>query len=154
LLLQHLHHVGITVSDLPRSVDFWSRLTGGTASEVMIINSAHIASLVGYPDVRLSVANVLVPGGLMIELLQYTSEDAEPYDPGTAHPGNVHLCFLVADMDEGWKHAVQCGAVPVGDGPVVIPDGPQAGGQLAYLRSVDAVSIELRSSPAVQQESS
>ncbi|MBM7789624.1 VOC family protein [Tenggerimyces flavus] len=140
---RRLHHVGITVNDLPRSVRFWAELTGGTASEIKTVDAPHLSTLLDYRDVRLQVATVKVSETLTIELLRYVSEPADPYDPGTAHPGNVHVCFDVDDMSASWEHAVRCGAVPVGDGPVDVPSG----GQLAYLRTVDGASIELRAIP-------
>lgn len=142
-----LHHVGITVIDLPRSIQFWSELTGGEHSEIARLAAPHLATLLGYPDVALEIATVAVSETLTIELLHYVSEQAEPYPQGTAHPGNVHICFDVDDMKASWEHAVNCGAVPVSSRPVVIPEGPSRGGQVAYLRTVDGASIELRAIP-------
>lgn len=143
-----LHHVGITVKDLHRSVRFWTDLTGGTPSEAKTVDAPHLSPLLDYHDVVLEVATVNVSDHLTIELLRYVSEPAEPYDPGTAHPGNVHICFDVDDIQGFWEHAVRCGATPVSEGPVVIASGPQQGGGLAYLRTPDGASIELRSMPA------
>ncbi len=147
-LTNRLHHVGITVGDLPRAIRFWTELTGGTAGEVRKLDAPHLAALTGYPDVVLEVAMVEVAAALTIELVRYHSESAEPYDPGTAHAGNVHICFDVDDMAASWDRAVRCGAAPVGDGPVVLTTGPQAGGRIAYLRAIDGVTIELRAMPA------
>ena len=145
--VSRVHHVGITVNDLERSVRFWTDLTGGEASEPKTVDADHLSTLVGYPSVVLEVATVSVSDVLTLELLRYKSELAEPYDPGTAHPGNVHICFDVEDMQASWEHAVRCGATPVSDRPVKIISGAQAGGSLAYLRTVDGASIELRSMP-------
>jgi catechol 2,3-dioxygenase-like lactoylglutathione lyase family enzyme len=144
---RRLHHVGITVNDLRRSIRFWSELTGGDPSEIKRVAAPFLATLVGYPDVVLEIATVAVSETLMIELLQYVTEPAEPYPPGTEHPGNVHICFEVDDMQASWQHAVDCGAVPVSSRPVVVTDGPQRGAQFAYLRTVDGASIELRAVP-------
>jgi catechol 2,3-dioxygenase-like lactoylglutathione lyase family enzyme len=147
-----LHHVGITVKDLKRSVRFWTDLTGGTASEIKTVDAPHLSTLLDYRDVVLDVATVKVSDHVTIELLGYVSEPAEPYDPGTAHPGNVHICFDVDDIQSFWEHAVRCGAMPVSDAPVSIASGPQAGGGLAYLRSPDGASIELRSMPPASHQ--
>jgi catechol 2,3-dioxygenase-like lactoylglutathione lyase family enzyme len=143
-----LNHVGITVNDLDRSIRFWVELTGGRPTEPRIVDAPHLSDLLGYDNVRLRVATVTVSDALTLELLQYLSQPAEPYDPGTAHPGNVHVCFDVDDMAASWDHALRCGATAVGAGPVAIPDGPAAGGQLAYLRTVDGACVELRSMPS------
>jgi catechol 2,3-dioxygenase-like lactoylglutathione lyase family enzyme len=142
-----LNHVGISVIRLEDSVKFWLALTGGSVSPVRVSDGAHIAALVGYEDAVLRVADVTTPEGLLIELLEYVSEGADPIPDGTAHPGNVHIAFDVDDMEQSWRHAVDCGAVPVGQGPVVIPSGRLAGAQFAYLRSIDGATIELRRDP-------
>jgi catechol 2,3-dioxygenase-like lactoylglutathione lyase family enzyme len=143
-----LHHVGITVKNLQQSVAFWRDLTGGAASDIKTVDAPHLSTLLDYRDVVLQVATVKVSDHLVIELLRYVSEPAAPYDPGTAHPGNVHICFDVEDIQAFWDHAVRCGALPVSAAPVVIASGPQEGGGLAYLRTPDGASIELRSMPS------
>jgi catechol 2,3-dioxygenase-like lactoylglutathione lyase family enzyme len=141
---QHTDHVGITVSDLDSSVDFWTRLTGGELVARRLLDGPHIAELVGYPRQRIEIAIVTLPGGLELELLEYLDRDEAPYDPGTAHPGNVHVCFSVRDLGASWTHAVSCGAEPTSDRPVRVPVGPHEGAYVAYLRTPDGVSIELR----------
>ena len=137
--------MGISVKRLEDSIDFWVRLTSGSVSPVRNTEGAHIDALVGYKNVRMRVADVTTPDGLEIELLEYVSEGAAPNPAGTAHPGNVHIAFDVDDMEQSWQHAIECGAVPVGDKAVVIPTGRLAGAQFAYLRTPDGATVELRS---------
>ena len=140
-----LHHVGISVRQLDESIDFWLRLTGGSASPIRDTKGLHIDALVGYSNAHLRVADVTTPDGLSIELLEYVSEGAQPNPVGTAHPGNVHIAFDVDDMEQSWEHAVECGAIPVSERAVVIPTGRLAGAQFAYLRTPDGATVELRS---------
>jgi catechol 2,3-dioxygenase-like lactoylglutathione lyase family enzyme len=42
------------------------------------------------------------------------------------------------------QHAVASGARPVGEGPIEVRAGPNAGMRVAYLRDPDGVTIELR----------
>lgn len=140
-----LNHIGISVIELDASVRFWVSLTGGSVSPTRVTQGAHIDALVGYEGVSLRVADVTTPDGLSIELLEYVSEKSEPNPFGTAHPGNVHIAFDVLSMRQSWQHAVDCGAVPVSSGPVVIPSGKLEGAEFAYLRSIDGATIELRS---------
>jgi catechol 2,3-dioxygenase-like lactoylglutathione lyase family enzyme len=123
-----VHHVGITVADMDRAVDFWTRL-------------------VGYPGIHIESCWVDLPGGVALELLRYLDRDDAPYDPGTAHPGNVHVCLDVEDMETAHAHAVACGATPVSEQPIEVAAGPRAGTRLAYLRDPDGVTIELVQRP-------
>jgi catechol 2,3-dioxygenase-like lactoylglutathione lyase family enzyme len=140
-------HVGITVSDLDRSLDFWTRLTNGALVTRRVLEAAFIGELVGYPGERIEIAVLELPGGLLLELLRYLDTEAPAYEPGTAHPGNVHVCFLVENLHQSWAHAVACGAAPASEEPVRVPTGPQEGALVAYLRTPDGVSIELRQPP-------
>lgn len=143
-----VHHVGVTVADLERSIAFWGRLLGAAPRDRRRLEGPGLGDLVGYDGARIDSAWFDLPGGGALELLRYLQPDEAPNDPGTAHPGNVHLCFQVADLDAVHRHAVACGAHPVGRAPVEVERGPQAGTKLAYLRDPDGVTIELRQPPA------
>lgn len=137
-----VHHVGISVGDLDRSVRFWERLVGTRARDRSVLDGPLVGHLVGYPQVRIERCWVDLPDGLALELLHYLDRDDEAYPPGTAHPGNVHVCLQVGDMARAHEHALACGAVPVGT-PIVVPAGPNAGTRIAYLRDPDGVTVEL-----------
>jgi catechol 2,3-dioxygenase-like lactoylglutathione lyase family enzyme len=140
--LRAVHHVGVTVADLERSVAFWSRLTGASPRDSRTMAGPGVGRLVGYPSVRIEAAWLDFPGGLALELLQYLEPDEPGYPEGTAHPGNIHVCLDVADVDAARDHALACGARPVG-GPVDVAAGPLAGARIAYVRDPDGVTIEL-----------
>jgi catechol 2,3-dioxygenase-like lactoylglutathione lyase family enzyme len=138
-------HVGVTVADMDRAVAFWERLLRVVARDRGLLAGPRLGALLGYPSgLRIDSCWLDLPGGGALELLHYLDRDDEPYDEGTAHPGNVHVCFRVADMTAAHEHAVACGARPVGQGPVEVPAGPNAGMRVAYVRGPDAVTIELR----------
>ena len=143
-----VHHVGVTVADLDRAVAFWERLLGTSARDRRVLQGPQLGTLVGYPDVRIESCWVDLPGGVALELLRYLDRDDAPYDPGTAHPGNVHVCLRVDDMKAAHAHAVECGARPVSPQPIDVASGPRAGSRLAYLRDPDGVTIELVQEPA------
>lgn len=142
-----MHHVGVTVAHLDRSVAFWQRLLGVAARDRRVLAGGGVATMVGYPGVRIDSCWLDLPGGVALELLQYLGRSEAPYDPGTAHPGNVHVCLEVADMGIAHAHAVACGARPVSAAPIEVAAGPRAGARLAYLRDPDGVTIELVQPP-------
>lgn len=142
-----VHHVGVTVADLDRAVSFWARLLGATPRDRRVLEGPQLATMVGYPGIRIEVCWLDLPGGTALELLRYLDRDDAPYDPGTAHPGNVHVCLRVDDMDAAHAHAVACGARPVSERPIDVAAGPRAGARLAYLRDPDGVTIELVQEP-------
>lgn len=142
-----VHHVGVTVADMDRAVAFWGALLGTAARDRTTLQGPQLATMVGYPGIRIERCWVDLPGGVALELLRYLDRDEDPYDPGTAHPGNVHVCLRVDDMDAAHAHAVACGARPVSEHPIEVAAGPRAGARLAYLRDPDGVTIELVQDP-------
>ncbi len=112
-----------------------------------MLEGPQLGTMVGYPGIHIESCWVDLPGGVALELLRYLDRDDAPYDPGTAHPGNVHVCLRVDDMDAAHAHAVACGATPVSERPIDVAAGPRAGARLAYLRDPDGVTIELVQEP-------
>ena len=140
-------HVGISVADLDRSIAFWEGLLERPARDRRVLDGQKVGVLVGYPGVRIDSCWFDLPGGLQLELLEYLDRPEAPYDPGTAHPGNVHICLHVGDMAAARARAVACGARPVSEAPIEVPRGPKAGTTIAYVRTPDGVTIELVAPP-------
>lgn len=138
-----VHHVGITVADLDRSLAFWEALLEVQARDRQVLQGPQLATMVGYPDACIERCWIDLPSGVVLELLRYVGREDAAYDPGTAHPGNVHVCLRVPDMDAAHAHAVACGATPVSPQPITVAAGPRAGTRLAYVRDPDGVTIEL-----------
>ena len=143
-----VHHVGVTVADMDRAVEFWERLLGATSRDRRVLQGPQLGTMVGYPGIHIESCWIDLAGGVALELLRYLDRDEAPYDPGTAHPGNVHVCLRVDDMDAAHAHAVACGARAVSERPIDVQAGPRAGTRLAYLRDPDGVTIELVQEPA------
>jgi catechol 2,3-dioxygenase-like lactoylglutathione lyase family enzyme len=112
------------------------------------LDRPYLGRLVGYPGVRIEAAFVDLPGGGILELLDYRIADKVPSTDATANPGNVHLCLAVTDAQSAWERAVALGARPiVPDGPIEIDAGPNAGARAAYVRVHDGITLELFQPP-------
>jgi lactoylglutathione lyase len=141
-------HAGITVANLDRAVDFWEHLLGVAARDRAVLQGPRLGPLLGYAaGLRIDSCWIDLPGGGALELLEYLDRDDGPYQEGTAHPGNVHLCFAVDDMGAAVALATAAGGQTVGDGPIEVPTGPRAGMLVAYVRVPDGVTIEFRHLP-------
>ncbi len=142
-----VHHVGVTVADMDRAVAFWEQLLRATSRDRRVLQGPQLGTMVGYPGIRIESCWLDLPGGVALELLRYLDRDDAPYDPATAHPGNVHVCLRVEDMEAAHAHAVACGARPVSEHPIEVQAGPRTGTRLAYLRDPEGVTIELVQEP-------
>ena len=140
-----VHHVGLTVSDLDRALEFWQVFLGVEARWRATLERPYLGRLVGYPGVRIETTVIDLPDGPMLELLEYKLKDRDVNDEGSAHPGHVHLCLAVDNIDSAWARAVACGARSlVPDGPVNVDGGPNKGARVSYLRvPPDWATLEL-----------
>jgi hypothetical protein len=135
----------MTVANLETALAFWEKFLEWPARWTTVLDRPYLSRVVGYPGVSIKAALVDLPGGGVIELLDYHQvKDRVANSEATANPGNVHLCLAVSDVLTVWRHAVACGARPVsGDGPVDIEGGPNKGARAGYLRIHDGVTMEL-----------
>jgi glyoxylase I family protein len=143
-----LHHVGMSVANLDEALGFWRRFLGVEPRWRTVLDRPYLGRHVGYPGVRIDAAFVDLPGGVVLELLEYDVDDKTRNPDHTANPGNVHLCLAVTDARALWDRAVEAGARPVvTDGPVDVDAGPNVGARAAYLRIHDGISLELFQPP-------
>jgi catechol 2,3-dioxygenase-like lactoylglutathione lyase family enzyme len=143
-----VHHVGMSVANLDQALAFWENFLGVKARWRTVLNRPYLGEIVGIPGVSIQAAFVDLPGGVVLELLDYETPGREANPETTSNPGNVHLCLAVDDIDLAWKRAVGCGARPVRrEGAVVIDGGPNVGARGAYLRVHDAITLELFQRP-------
>ena len=141
--LRRIHHIGITVRDVGRSVEFWSSFLGVEPRWRQILNAPYLGRVTGYPGVNIDAAVIDLPGGVILEILNYLVDDKTPNPPETANPGNIHICIEVDDIEAMWKRAVRFGATPVSPAPVEITAGPNTGVRACYLRDPDGITVEL-----------
>lgn len=145
-----LHHVGTTVSDLDAALRFWEAFLGVAPRWRTILDRPYLGRNVGYHEVSIDAAFLDLPGGAILELLEYQDIEASALPEQSGNPGHVHLCLGVEDIDSAYARAVAAGARPVcSDGPQVVDAGPNRGARAVYLRTPpDSASLELFQPPA------
>jgi catechol 2,3-dioxygenase-like lactoylglutathione lyase family enzyme len=143
------HHIGMSVASIDAALRFWEGLLGTKARWRTVLDRPYLGRHVGYPGVAMDAAFVDLPGGVVLELLDYQLADKRPNPEATANPGNVHLCLQVEDCGAAWKRAVSLGARPiVPEGPIDVTHGPNTGAKAAYLRIHDGITLEFFQPPA------
>ena len=115
--LRRIHHIGISVRDIDRSVEFWSSFLGVEPRWRQVLNAPYLGRVTGYPGVNIDAAVIDLPGGAILEILNYLVDEKEPNPPETANPGNVHICLEVDDIDIMWGSG-PCDRAPLRSAPV------------------------------------
>jgi catechol 2,3-dioxygenase-like lactoylglutathione lyase family enzyme len=144
-----IDHVGYAVADLDRSIAFYEVLLGVPLLMRKTWDVEYVGDIVGYPGVVMEGAFFRLPGGVVLELLEYKA----PYTSGgvdmeSFNPGNAHLCLVTDDMEADFARLRAAGYdVFRSSHPILIPWGPYRGGRACYLRDPDGISIELLEEP-------
>jgi lactoylglutathione lyase len=151
-------HTGITVSDLDRSVAFYRDVLGLELLAQWDSAQPYLRRVVGYPDAELRIALLRVPAaggatGPHIELLEYRRPRGHRGDAATYHPGNVHVAFMVEDLD-ATHAALAARGVRFKSDPVLIDHGRNTGARAVYAFDPDDITLEfVQPAPARSPES-
>jgi catechol 2,3-dioxygenase-like lactoylglutathione lyase family enzyme len=145
LTLSGVHHIGVPVKNLQRTLDFY-RDTFGLEPEMRFEESGpEVSDVVAVPDAHLDVAFLKV-GNDYIEFLEYLNPKGRDYDRKNCDVGATHICFQVADIARVYKELSAKG-IEFTAPPAFTPVGPLTGWTFAYFYDPDGVTVELAEGP-------
>jgi catechol 2,3-dioxygenase-like lactoylglutathione lyase family enzyme len=151
--LGEMHHLGLTVADIERSIRFYRDTLGMTLYRRRPqVDNDYVALQTGYPGLVLNVASFKVsPDSLpSLEVVQYMNHVGLPAETATNRAGNSHLCLTVNNLRA--CHAdLNAKGVRFKSEPVLITAGPNAGGLVAYFYDPDGYMLELFQPPTSPQ---
>ena len=149
-LIQAVGPVGLTVSDLDRSIDFYTRvLTFEKVSEIEV-EGAEYERLQGVFGLRMRVARLRL-GSEEIELTEYLAPRGRPRiaDSRSNDRWFQHVAIIVSDMDKAYARLRENKIEHASTGPQTLPAwNKNAGGIKAfYFRDPDGHTLEVLSFP-------
>lgn len=142
-----LHHTGLTVRDLDRSLGFYRDLLGMQVLFEQEKKGGYLAEIVGYQGAHVRMAHLAFPGGgHRVELFQFLEPEprggpGEPRDVGI-----THVCLALEDLGALHGRLREAGVEFYSD-PVRVDTGANAGGSGVYLRDPDGITLELFQPP-------
>jgi catechol 2,3-dioxygenase-like lactoylglutathione lyase family enzyme len=142
-----LNHVGIAVSDLEASVEFY-RLLGfeEAGPQNWRLSEPWLTPLLGLDDTVDMSVSYLALAGSTLELLQFHAPSGQPADaPALNDVGITHIALEVDDVPAEHRRLVEAGVKFLGD-PVTIPDGDLAGLSFAFALDPDGNRVEFTTS--------
>lgn len=138
-----LNHVGITVSNLERSIEFYTGLGFGQppADWVFTIEGEWLSRLVAEQDAVIRVAFLPMDDGVL-ELLEYQQPEGEKANTKPNRDvGAMHVALNVDDVDAIYEALKD--RVSFNSPPQTVAMGPWAGNKVAYLSDPDGTPVEL-----------
>jgi catechol 2,3-dioxygenase-like lactoylglutathione lyase family enzyme len=139
-----VHHVGITVSDLERAIDFYHGMLGlGFVNEPSpLFDSPELGPAVGVPGAALRQVS-LAMGDATLELLEYVRPPSPVDAPLPQNAlGAQHVAFLVDDI-EAKRAELEGKGVEFYSDVNVVDDGVLAGWRWVYFSDPDGNALEL-----------
>jgi catechol 2,3-dioxygenase-like lactoylglutathione lyase family enzyme len=139
-----LHHVGLTVANLERAVEFYCAVLGCVVIDRAINEGRDMAAITGFPEVRMMSVDLELPGGGRLELLEYAQPTGARLPQESCNPGHTHVAFTVADADAAYERIVRMGGV-VRSRPVQLgaPGSSWDGARVFYAVDPDGRTIEI-----------
>lgn len=142
-----IHHIGITVAEMTRSLAFYADLLGGDVDGPYERSGPRIEAVTGYPGIVVRQAFVTPPDGTaVVELLQYDGGSDVVIDPDNGHAGAAHVALTVRDLD-GLLARLSAQGVSALSAPITL-SAPLAGFRAVYVLDPDRVRVELLEPPA------
>ena len=137
-----VRHVGITVSDLQKSINFYEDLLGFTIVREMDESVRHIDNFSGIEGVDVRTVKMVGDEGAMIELLYYRSHpktNEKNFLEDITKIGCSHFALTVPDLSALYSKLLENEYVVMCE-PQYSPDGKV---KLTFCRDPDGTLIEL-----------
>ncbi len=154
-MIEGFFHVSFTVSNLEESVKWFTEVLGLQYLRGQIQENEYTGRMIGYTNVKLKVAQLLVPGMPLpakgnhhIELIEYVRPPGRSdLDLSTCNTGVGHWAFIVDDIHAEFNRLKALGVKFKADAPVAIEYGVNKGGWGIYFTNPDGITFELIQPP-------
>ena len=149
-LVTAVDSIGMTVADLDRSVDFYTRVLSFEKVSEFEADGPDYERMLGVFGLRVRTARLRL-GDEHIELTEYLAPRGRPIpvDSRSNDRWFQHIAIIVSDMDRAYRWLRQHKIQHASSGPQRLPDwNPNAGGiQAFYFRDPDGHALEILAFP-------
>jgi catechol 2,3-dioxygenase-like lactoylglutathione lyase family enzyme len=150
-MVSRINHVSFVVSDIERSVEWYSRHLGLEVATRQRQDNDYTRRLVGVPGAVLEVALLRLSKGIgngpIVELIEYVTPKGDRLAAAVNDVGATHLAFEVDDLNSLYAELSGEPGVDFHTSPVAIEEGVNKGGWTCYLNDPDGNKLELHQPP-------
>ena len=138
--IRAVRHVGIVVSDMERSLQFYRDLLGLEVARDLDESGAYLDAMLALESAHVRTVKLRVPPGeTLVELLEFASPATEQRVPSLTELGPTHLALTVSDLDDLYARLEAVG-VRFTAPPQTSPDGAA---RVTFCVDPDGTPIEL-----------
>src|ERR1051325_5740725 len=145
-LVKSVDAVGMTVSDMDRSVEFFSRVLSFEKTSDIEVAGSEYERLTGVFGARMRIVRMRL-GDETIELTEYIAPKGRPIavDSRSNDQWFQHIAIVVSDMEKAYQHLRAHKVQHTSTGPQRIPDWNKAaaGIRAFYFKDPDGHNLEL-----------
>lgn len=111
-MIKEIYHVGLSVSDIDRSIDFYKNILGLEFQGEILMEGEATDKLFNRPNSRCRVAylngskEVMAPP---VELICFLDQSLDENKASLFKPSISEICFRVNDIDKVYKHLIDNG---------------------------------------------
>jgi catechol 2,3-dioxygenase-like lactoylglutathione lyase family enzyme len=135
-----IHHMGVTVSNLERSIDFYTRLGFRLLFSPLQYSGKDLEKSLNVEGAKLRSAMLKASDGTMVELLQYLEPEGRALDRRNCDLGSMHIAFRVPDIETAFSEFKK--TVHFNSEPSTVSEGPLKGIKFVYFVDPDGVILE------------
>jgi catechol 2,3-dioxygenase-like lactoylglutathione lyase family enzyme len=135
-----VHHVGITVSDLERSIAFYTKFGFQLLFSPLSYSGKQLDKALDVEGAKLRSALLKASDGTMVEMLQYLEPKGRLHKGRNYDTGKLHIAFRVPDIERAvaeFKKTVHFNSKPMSE-----DEGPLKGIKFVYFVDPDGITLE------------
>jgi diaminopimelate decarboxylase len=137
-----IDHASVSCADLDRSLHFYCDILGLAVRARGEAEGAEFeVSGISEPQVRW--ADLVLPGGHVLELIEYVCPRGWPVRPEPNDPGATHISLRVADADAAHRRLCDAGVAVRGEPVTIGTPGAWSGARVFYCADPDGVTVEV-----------
>ena len=123
-MIKEVRHIGITVTDMEKSLKFYRDLLGFKIEREMNENGSYIDNMLALDKVKVKTVKMSIEGsgGTLIELLQFFSHPNKVENSKITRIGTSHFALTVDNLDDTYSKLKNMG-LKFNAPPQLSPDG-------------------------------
>ncbi len=141
-MITGVHHFGLTVADMERSLAFYTGLFGMEVASDREVAQDYVEQITGIPGAHLRLVH-LFGYGHRFELITYLAPQGQERARPLPDAGSAHICFITDDLEVEVARLVAAGVRLRSTAPVETTSGPNKGGWGVYVDDPDGNVVEV-----------